>query len=74
MQNDRIYDMEIWHRLELEPAQWYADSLYLDMGTSGKHGQQQQQGPVLIQKGLPENFSKKALLPPNSSINRSKIL
>lgn len=47
---------------------------YRDMGTRGKQRQQQQQGPVLILKVLPENRSRKALLPPNSSIIRTKTL
>ena len=44
------------------------------MGTRGKQGQQQQQGPVLILKVSPENRSRNPLEPPSSSTNRTKTL
>lgn len=47
---------------------------YGDMGTRGKQMQQQQQGPVLILKGVPEKRSMKAVLPPSSSTNSTKTL
>lgn len=51
-----------------------AQRRYRDMGTRGKHRQQQQQGPVVILKGFPEKRFRNASLPPNSSISRASTL